>query len=59
MLVKTNQDDNNDNTPLVNQENELKGSKKDILVMNENQNPNSKQEDQEQKKEENKKEDEK
>ena len=59
MLVKTNKEDNNDNTPLINEENELNDSKKDILIMNENQTPNSKQEDQEQKKEENKKEDEK
>ena len=57
MLVKPIISDNDNITPNTKQENELNDSKKDLLVINKDLNPNSKKEEEEQKKEENKIED--
>ena len=57
MLATPNNYDNNNNSPNINENNELNDSKRDLLIINQNQQPNVKQEEPEQKKEENKTED--
>ena len=57
MLATPNNYDNNNNPQNINENNELNGSKRDLLIINQNQQPNVKQEEPEQKKEENKTED--